>query len=155
MKNYDQNKEVKGTEKKGDDMTMKNENKEVKVALYCNIPFASDDAKSTMDEKLAVLKEAVAQHPGWTVTETYTDTSEDTTVRPQFTKLVRNGMEKKFDVIVVDSMDEFADNLEQLVVTANDLKNNGVTMYFLKDQIDTSYSLGKLLLEVVGNRLDV
>ena len=64
-------------------------------------------------------------------------------------------MEKKFDVIVVNSMDEFADNLEQLVVTANDLKNNGVTMYFLKDQIDTSYSLGKLLLEVVGNRLDV
>ena len=53
------------------------------------------------------------------------------------------------------AMDEFADNLEQLVVTANDLKNNGVTMYFLKDQIDTSCSLGKLLLEVVGNRLDV
>ena len=39
-KDYDQNKEVKSTEQKGADMTMMNENKEVKVALYCNIPCA-------------------------------------------------------------------------------------------------------------------
>lgn len=152
MTDYDRNTEEKVTEQKGEHMEQMNENREVKVALYCNNPIT---AANTENEKLAVLKEAVAQHPGWTVTETYTDASIDTTVRPQFKKLVRNGMEKKFDVIVVDSMDEFADNLEQLVVTANNLKNNGVTMYFLKDQIDTSCSLGKLLLEVVGNRLDV
>jgi DNA invertase Pin-like site-specific DNA recombinase len=68
--------------------------------------------------------------------------------RPEFLKML--DMARPGDVIVVWRLDRLGRSLKQLIETVNMLGEQGVELYSLKENIDTTTSTGKLMFHIMG-----
>ena len=70
--------------------------------------------------------------------------------RPAFLQMVRDAKQKKFDLIVTREVCRFARNTVDTLVVTRELKNYGVEVYFVEDNIRTMDGDGELRLTIMA-----
>lgn len=120
-----------------------------RVALYCRV---STDRQTT-DNQEAALRE-VAEKAGWTVVAVFTDRgisgAKGREGRPEFDRLCREAVQRKFDVVAAWSVDRLGRSLQDLVGFLAELQGAGVDLYLHQQALDTSTPAGRALYGVMG-----
>ena len=102
--------------------------------------YARYSSESQRDESIdGQLREcmAFAERQGITILDTYIDRalSAKTDNRPQFQKMIKDSVAKKFDVVIVWKIDRFGRNREEIAKNKAILRMNGVRVLFAKEHI--------------------
>jgi DNA invertase Pin-like site-specific DNA recombinase len=119
-----------------------------RIALYARVSTSNGHQDPEM--QLRELRE-YAEHRGWQVTETYTDTvsgSKDS--RPALNRLMADACQRRFDAVLVWKLDRFGRSLRHLVNALAELEALGVAFVSLRDNLDLSTPSGRLMFQIIG-----
>jgi len=84
---------------------------------------------------------------GWTIVGEYKEVISGTKSRdsrPQLRQLLEDSRKRKFDRVIVYSLDRLGRSVVDVINTVNELEEVGVNVFVVKNSIDTSTSQGKL-----------
>jgi DNA invertase Pin-like site-specific DNA recombinase len=101
--------------------------------------------------QLLELREyAVAR--GWEMTREYVDRGVSGTKdsRPQLDELMADARRRKFDAVLVWRFDRFARSTKHLISALEEFQTVGVDFISLKEAIDTSTPMGKMVFTILG-----
>ncbi|MCM1532847.1 MAG: recombinase family protein [Ruminococcus flavefaciens] len=70
--------------------------------------------------------------------------------RPQLLRLIADAKQHKFDEVYTKSVSRFGRNTEELLETVRELRENGVKVFFEKEQIDTSNPTSEAFLTIAA-----
>lgn len=119
------------------------------AALYIRV---STDQQTTDNQRLELEK--VAEKSGWTITHVFEDNgvsgSKGRDKRPGLDAMLKAATKRKFDVVMVWSVDRLGRSLQDLIATMNELQAVGVDFYLHQQAIDTSTPSGKALFQMCG-----
>jgi DNA invertase Pin-like site-specific DNA recombinase len=120
-----------------------------KVAIYARV---STD-KQTCENQLIELR-AVADRCGYTIVQEFVDSgisgAKGRTDRPALDAMMKAANQRKFDMILVWSIDRLGRSLQNLVELLNDLQSMKVDLMFLQQGMDTSTSSGRMMFSIFG-----
>ena len=109
--------------------------------------------KQTVSNQLNDLRE-VANRSGWEVIDEYLDAgvsgSKGRDKRPEFDRLLKDANRKKFDGILVWSVDRLGRSLQHLVSFLNDIQVKDIDLYIHQQGIDTATMTGKMMFQMCG-----
>lgn len=103
---------------------------------------SQNQTEQSIKEQIKVCEE-YSKEKGYTITDTYIDTDN----RKQFEQMVKDSSKKKFQAVIVYSMDRFARNRFDFENYKHKLKQNGVNVLFAKEKISDDAS--GILLESI------
>ena len=120
-----------------------------KVAIYAR---TSTD-RQTCDNQLIELR-AVAERCGYTIVQEFVDSgisgAKGRANRPALDAMMKAANQRKFDMILVWSIDRLGRSLQNLVELLNDLQSMRVDLMFLQQGMDTSTSSGRMMFSIFG-----
>jgi DNA invertase Pin-like site-specific DNA recombinase len=120
-----------------------------KVAIYARV---STD-KQNCDNQLIELR-AVAERCGYTIVQEFIDSgisgAKGRADRPALDAMMKASNQRKFDMILVWSIDRLGRSLQNLVELLNDLQSMRVDLMFLQQGMDTSTSSGRMMFSIFG-----
>lgn len=120
-----------------------------KVAIYARV---STD-KQTCENQLIELR-AVAERCGYTIVTEFVDEgisgAKGRADRPALDGLMKAATQRKFELILVWSIDRLGRSLQNLVEILNDLQSMRVDLMFLRQGMDTSTSSGRMMFSIFG-----
>lgn len=111
-----------------------------RVVFYGRVSTELEAQISALKNQMNWYLELAEHHPNWTVVGQYADEGISGTgmkTRPSFMKMLRDARKKKFDLIVTREVSRFARNTVDTLVTTRELKQYGVEVYFVNDDIWT------------------
>jgi predicted site-specific integrase-resolvase len=110
------------------------------VAIYARVSTEHEAQLSALGNQLDWYKPILAARPDWTLTAQYIDegiTGTSAEKRPQFMKMVEDARQKKFNMIITREVSRFARNTVDTLQYTRLLKEYGVEVFFLNDNIKT------------------
>ena len=120
-----------------------------KVAIYARV---STD-KQTCENQLIELRE-VADRNNWEIVGEYVDTgisgAKGRDQRPQFDLLIKDGIRKKYEMILAYDVSRLSRSLQDLVQFMNDLNTKGIDLFLMKNGISTDTPSGKMMFQMCG-----
>ena len=120
-----------------------------RAALYVRV---STDGQTTENQRLAL--EAVAQRRGWEVVQTYQDAgisgAKGRDKRPAFDAALKDAVRRKFDVLMVWSIDRMGRSTATVAAAPAELEAAGVAIYAEKEAMDATTPHGKAMLQMAA-----
>ena len=118
------------------------------VAIYVRV----STQQQTTENQLLELYE-VCERNDWTVVEEYNETVSGTkgqTDREELNRMMIDASRRKFEKVVVWSVDRIGRNMKHLVSVLSQMKDLNVELYSYKQGIDTSTTMGSSFFYMVG-----
>ena len=120
-----------------------------RVCLYCRVSKSSQSVERQISEL-----EIVASRNGWEIVDRYIDHgisgSKGRDGRPELDRMMKDSNKRKFDVVMVWSIDRLGRSLQHLIEILNDLNAKNVDLYFDQQSIDSTVPTGKLMFSLIG-----
>jgi len=120
-----------------------------KVVIYGRV----STNKQTVDNQLNQLRE-ISTRNDWEVVNEYIDEGISGSLgrdkRPSFDQLLKDVNRKKFDGILVWSIDRLGRSLQDLVSFLNDIQSKKVDLYIHQQGLDTTTPTGKMMFQMCG-----
>lgn len=118
-----------------------------KVAIYIRVSTSSQ----TVEPQRLEL-EAYCQRQGWVVSQTYEDAGISGTKynRPALQQMLKDASKGKFDVLMVFKIDRLARSTSDLLNILQQLTALGVDFISTTQAIDTTTSMGRMVLTFLG-----
>jgi len=120
-----------------------------KVVIYSRV----STEKQTVENQLQTLRE-ISDRNGWEIVGEYSDIGVSGSLsrkdRPQFDELLKDGNRKKYDCILVWSIDRIGRSLSDLVSFLNDIQSKNIDIYIHQQGIDTNTHTGKMMFQMLG-----
>lgn len=128
---------------------MNTENPSLRAAIYARVSTVNAGQDPTMQTR--ELRE-YCQRRGWQVYGTYVDSgvSGKKDSRPELNRMMQDGHERRFDVVVVWRFDRFARSVSHLLRALESFNALGIQFVSLSEQVDTSTPTGKMVFTVLG-----
>ena len=120
----------------------------MKVAIYVRVSTADQ----TTQNQLLDLEEVIERN-GWEVVEFYDEVISGTKgvdERFELARMLKDAQRKKFEKLIIWSVDRLGRNLKNIIGVLSDLQESGVEVYAYKQAIDTSSSMGRSFMALVG-----
>ena len=118
------------------------------VALFVRVSTSSQ----SVDNQIFELAE-ICERNKWYITKVYNETVSGTLgvdERSELSAMMKDASRKKFDKIVVWSVDRLGRSMKHLVNVLSQMKDVGVDVYSYKQGIDTSTTMGSSFFHMVG-----
>ena len=115
-------------------------NRERVVVFYGRVSTEHEAQLSALENQMQWYEDQAKFHPNWKVIDKYIDegiTGTQAKKRPSFLSMIEDAKEGKFDLIVTREVCRFARNTVDTLVTTRMLKNLGIEVYFVEDNIWT------------------
>ncbi len=110
-------------------------------------------SSQSVERQIAEL-EIVAARNDWEIVDRYIDHgisgSKGRQDRPQLDRMMKDNTKRKFDVVMVWSIDRLGRSLQHLIEILNDLNAKNVDLYFDQQAIDTTTPTGALMFSLLG-----
>ena len=107
--------------------------------------------KQTVENQIHELTE-YSNRCGYEIVEIYKDEgisgSKGRDERPSLDKMMKDGVRRRFDMVLCWSVDRLGRSVSHLVQTMNELQQLKVDIFFLQQGIDTSTSTGRLVFGI-------
>ena len=123
------------------------------VAIYARVSTEHEAQLSALGNQLDWYKPILAARPDWTLTAQYIDegiTGTSAEKRPQFMKMIEDARQKKFNMIITREVSRFARNTVDTLQYTRLLKEYGVEVFFINDNIKTFDGDGELRLTIMA-----
>ena len=122
-----------------------------RIAIYLRRSTDDEHQPFSINAQETSLRSYVTIQPGWTLVATFTDdASGATTDRPGLQQALRAARAGRFDVLLVYRVDRFSRRLSDLLDLLNDLDDAGVAFASATEPFDTSTSIGRMLVQLLG-----
>ena len=108
---------------------------------------------SALENQMQWYEDQAKYHPNWTVLKSYIDrgiTGTQAKKRPAFMEMLNDAKYHKFDLIVTREVCRFARNTVDTLVITRQLKEIGIEVYFVEDNIWTMDNDGELRLTIMA-----
>lgn len=125
-----------------------------KVAGYARVSTDHEDQVSSYAAQVDYYTKYIKGREDWEFAGMYTDegvTGTSTKKREGFTRMVKDALDGKIQLIITKSVSRFARNTVDCLTTIRELKAHGVEVYFEKEGIWTLDSAGELLITVLSS----
>ena len=125
----------------------------LKVAAYCRVSTDKDDQKNSLESQKIFFDDYIKRHPDWEFVKIYADegiSGTNTKKRKQFNNMIRDAKNKKIDKIITKEVSRFARNTVDTLQYTRDLKNWGIGVLFINDNINTLDGDGELRLSIMA-----
>lgn len=123
------------------------------VAIYARVSTEHEAQLSALENQIDWYKPILAARPDWTLTAQYIDegiTGTSAEKRPQFMKMIDDARHKKFNMIITREVSRFARNTVDTLQYTRLLKEYGVEVFFINDNIKTFDGDGELRLTIMA-----
>ena len=124
-----------------------------KVVFYGRVSTEHEAQLAALENQIQWYDDIAEKHPEWYILKKYIDegiTGTQAKKRPAFLQMVHDAKQKKFDLIVTREVCRFARNTVDTLVVTRELKNYGVEVYFVEDNIRTMDGDGELRLTIMA-----
>ena len=119
------------------------------VCLYARVSKISQSVERQISEL-----ENVAARNDWEIVDRYIDHGISGATgrqqRPELDRMMKDSTKRKFDVVMVWSIDRLGRSLQDLMEILNDLNAKNIDLYFDQQSIDTTTPTGSLLFSLLG-----
>ena len=120
----------------------------LQVACYLRV---STSAQTTENQLIELID--VCNRNKWQITEVYEETISGTKgvdERYELNRMMHDACQKKFDKVVVWSVDRLGRSMKHLITVLSQLDDLGVDVFSYAQGIDTSTTFGKSMFQMVG-----
>ncbi|MBQ6979549.1 MAG: recombinase family protein [Clostridia bacterium] len=128
------------------------ENKK-RAVVYVRVSTKSDAQTHSFAYQKEYWQNELGQHPDIELVGIYADkgiSGKSMLKRPNFMTMLRDGEKKKFDTIYTKSVSRFARNTEELLSVVRKLRDQGINVFFEREQIDTFNPQAELYLIIAA-----
>jgi DNA invertase Pin-like site-specific DNA recombinase len=118
------------------------------VAIYARV---STDHQTTKNQERELRE--IAGRMGWTIVKVYKEGisgAKGRDGRPAFDALCKDAARRRFDMVMVWSVDRLGRSLQDLVGFLNDLHSLGIDLFLHQQGVDTTTNGGKALYQMMG-----
>ena len=123
----------------------------MKVAAYCRVSTEKEDQANSFESQQRYFREYIGRQPGWELYEIYADegiTGTSTKKRAAFHRMIRDARLHRFDLIVTKEISRFARNTLDSLTYTRELKQMGIGVFFLNDNMNTLKEDSEMLLAI-------
>lgn len=123
-----------------------------RVAVYVRRSTDDEHQPFSIDAQITALKSYINSQPGWVaLPEPFSDdASGANTDRPGLQRALRAAKAGRFDILLVYRVDRFTRRLSDLLELLTELDNAGVAFVSATEPFDTSTSIGRMLVQLLG-----
>ena len=124
-----------------------------KIVFYGRVSTEHEAQLSALENQLQWYDDQLRYHSNWTVLRKYIDegiTGTQAKKRPAFMEMIADAKQRKFDLIVTREVCRFARNTVDTLMITRELKDYGVEVYFVEDNIWTMDNDGELRLSLMA-----
>ena len=124
-----------------------------RVVFYGRVSTEHEAQISAPENQIEWYDDQARMHKNWLVLDKYIDegiTGTQAKKRPSFLRMLEDARERKFDLIVTREVCRFARNTVDTLVVTRELKNLGIEVYFVEDNIWTMDGDGELRLTIMA-----
>ncbi|HNX29465.1 MAG TPA: recombinase family protein [Syntrophomonadaceae bacterium] len=125
-----------------------------RVAAYARVSTASEEQLSSYEAQVDYYTKHIKANPDWEFVKVYTDegiSATSTKKRDGFKHMVADALDGKIDLIITKSVSRFARNTVDTLTNVRKLKEEGVEIYFEKENIYSLDSKGELMLTILSS----
>ena len=129
-------------------------NRQRTVVFYGRVSTEHEAQISALENQLQWYDDQAKQHNNWNVIDKYIDegiTGTQAKKRPSFLQMIEDARQGKLDLIVTREVCRFARNTVDTLTFTRELKNLGIEVYFVEDNIWTIVE--KFLSEFVRDNI--
>ena len=137
----------------GSAWTYLDRNRPRRAVFYGRVSTEHEAQLSALENQMQWYDDQLRYHPNWILVDRYIDegiTGTQAKKRPAFLQMLEDARAGKFDLIVTREVCRFARNTVDTLVTTRELKNIGVEVYFVEDNIWTMDGDGELRLTIMA-----
>jgi DNA invertase Pin-like site-specific DNA recombinase len=120
----------------------------MRAALYLRV--STTDGQTTDNQRLALTK--VAERRGWEIVQTYEDAgisgAKGREKRPAFDKMLKDAVRRRFDIMMVWSIDRLGRSVLHVANAIAELDAAGIALYSDQQAIDTTSPFGKAMIQM-------
>ena len=124
-----------------------------RVVIYARVSTEHEAQLSALENQIDWYKPILAARPEWELVGQYVDegiTGTSAEKRPQFMQMIADAMQRKFDLIITREVARFARNTVDTLQYTRKLKEKGVEVFFINDNIKTMDGDGELRLTLMA-----
>lgn len=126
----------------------------LRVAAYCRVSTDKDDQLNSLAAQQRFFRSYIAGHPDWSLAGIFADeglSGTSTKHRPQFSEMIERAVRGDIDLIITKEVSRFARNTVDTLQVTRRLKEKGVGVIFLNDNIDTRDNDGEFRLTIMAS----
>ena len=120
-----------------------------RAAIYLGV---SRDDQTTENQRLVLAK--VAEHRGWVIVQTYEDQgisgAKGRDQRPAFDTMLKDAVRRRFDVLMVWSIDRLGRSVLHVANALAELDAAGVALYSDQQAIDSTTPMGRAMIQMAS-----
>ena len=124
-----------------------------RIVIYARVSTEHKEQLEALENQLDWYKPILALKPEWELLGRYIDkgiTGTSAEKRPQFMKMIEDAKQRKFDLIITREVSRFARNTVDTLQYTRMLKEHGVEVFFINDNIRTFDCDGELRLTIMA-----
>lgn len=125
-----------------------------KVAGYARVSTDHEDQENSYEAQVSYYTDYIKSRDDWEFVAVYADEGISgcaTKGRDGFNTMIADALAGKVDLIITKSVSRFARNTVDSLTTIRKLKDNGIEVYFEKEQIWTFDGKGELLITIMSS----
>ena len=126
----------------------------LRVAAYCRVSTDKNDQVNSLASQIKYFTDYIDSHKEWTLCEVYYDEGiSGTSVKKRtgFNRMIYDALNGNIDLIITKEVSRFARNTVDTLSYTRKLKEKGVGVFFMNDNIDTRDSDGELRLSIMAS----
>lgn len=128
--------------------------KRKKVAAYARVSMESERMQHSLSAQVSYYSSLIQKNPDWEYAGVYADYGISGTgikKRQDFQRMLEDAEAGKIDIILTKSIQRFARNTVDLLQTVRQLKEQGVEVWFEKENIHTMSGDGELMMTILAS----
>lgn len=125
-----------------------------RAAAYCRVSTDSSDQANSLASQEKYFRDYITRNPQWELCQVFVDTGitgTSTKKRVSFNKMMEEAVEGRFDLILTKEISRFARNTLDSIYYTRMLKEHGVGVIFMNDNINTLDGDGELRLAIMSS----
>lgn len=125
-----------------------------RVAAYARVSTDFEEQLTSFETQVSYYTDYIRSHEGWDFVKVYSDegiTGTSIKLRAGFQQMVSDALAGRIDLIITKSISRFARNTVDSLTMIRKLKDNGVEVYFEKENIWTFDSKGELIITIMSS----
>ncbi len=125
-----------------------------RVAAYARVSTDSDEQFTSFEAQVDYYTRKIQENPEWKFVRVYTDegiSATNTRKRDGFNTMIVDALAGGIDLIVTKSVSRFARNTVDTLTTVRKLKDQGIEVFFEKENIYTLDAKGELLITIMSS----
>ena len=126
----------------------------IRVAAYARVSTDKDDQANSFESQVKYFKEFIEKQENWQLVKIYSDegiSGTSTKNRVGFNSMIDDVMNGKIDFVITKEVSRFARNTVDTLQITRDLREIGVGVYFMLDNINTFDKDGELRLTLMAS----